>query len=196
MSQSRESRLKQRLQQERRKNREILDAAQSLIEENEQLSAQPDAIQEKLRALNEHVHRQAFNAAAKDAGVDPAHLDDLWKLSPLEIGDDLPDDKAVAKHVKAAVKARPAMVKPAADAGADDDGDDGDDGQGGDEAGATEGAEAAGGAPPAKPAAAPAKLSRGEGASRGGRDDHKPQTLAQIVDSDFAATGRTDAFKI
>lgn len=40
------------------------------------------------------------------------------------------------------------------------------------------------------------KLTAGEGKGRGGRDDHKRQTLAEKVDEDFAATGREDAYRI
>ncbi len=53
-------------------------------------------------------------------------------------------------------------------------------------------------AAPKKPAGTQqsAKLERGEGAARGRRNDHRALTIDDVVDRDFAATGRTDAFRI
>lgn len=46
---------------------------------------------------------------------------------------------------------------------------------------------------PSKPAP---KLTKGEGAGRGSRDDHKADDFYTQVDKDFAATGRTDPYRI
>lgn len=66
-------------------------------------------------------------------------------------------------------------------------------------------------APPAKPKAAPAPaptpgktaakppapgLAKGPGAAKGGRDDHKPESLADYVERDFRESGRSDPFRI
>ncbi|OJW23186.1 MAG: hypothetical protein BGO49_27210 [Planctomycetales bacterium 71-10] len=220
MSTNRESRLKKLAQDARRRLRQTEKALEQAAAENDELrqfrAEAESTLDEISRGASESVYRSAFDAAAKKAGVHPSRLDDLWALAKPEIGDGDPDPKALAAHVKGAVKARPYMLGADEDLDEDGDGDqaDGEDLDGEDLdadnprdvfdlAPASKGAKAPKGGKPAaggdqaggRPAG-PAKLTRGPGAGRGGRDDHRAPTVADQVERDFSATGRDDPFKL
>ncbi len=222
---ARYKRLAQDSRRRARDSNEALEQAIARITELEQAQAGHDELAAEVEGLyataREGAHRAEWEKAALAQGVDPERLDDLWQLAGVEPDpkhpDAEPDPKAIARHVKDSLKTR-AWAKAA-------DGDNDEEDEEGEEAATddgnaiekpvtaldlapekkskTGGAEAkpgtAGktGTGTEKPAGTGAgKLTAGEGKGRGGRDDHKRQTLAEKVDEDFAATGREDAFRI
>jgi hypothetical protein len=194
---------------------QALEAALARLEELEPKAARVDELEasvgELTTAIREGAARAAWEEQAEAAGVDPAHFDALWTLDPYaHEGDEAPDPKALKAHVAKALKANPLYapaegegepepeegalgLAPPAKGKAPAAGD----------APAAEGgkgaAPAAGGKAPAPAAGARATaLSRGAGAGRGQRDNHKQETIADLVDRDYQAAGRdlSNPFKI
>lgn len=215
-STNREARFKRLLQD---KNRQIRELTEKLGEAVEYLEALPDldaitAENEQLRqAMTEGAYRAAWEEVAEAAGIDPEYFDDLWQLAPPEMDPEKdPDPKALKAHLAESVKGRKVYLQARDDqAGDEDDRDEqeGDD-QDGDPFGffkneIDEDGDPAVGKPSRPPAsrraegasAKPARqLQPGEGVRRGGRDAAPNRDPFAIIDADFAATGRTDAFKL
>jgi hypothetical protein len=183
-----------------------------LVEEHETLLESHSTAQEELGKVaaskKTEAYRKVFDEQAKKANVDPESFDDLFRLADLDIEEEEPDAKDIAQAIRDAVKKRPYMIvktKPKGkdtesdeddEEGADDDDDEdsnidddlGDEEQGDDEA-----------PKPAKAklkAETAPKLGKGEGSSRGGRAPIKPPSADEVIDADFSATGRSDAFRI
>jgi hypothetical protein len=224
MSTNQAARYKRLAQDSRRRYREsneALEQAVARITELEQSQAAHDELTQEVEGLyataREGALRSEWEKAALAAGVNPAALDDLWKVAGIEADpkhpDAEPDPKAIARHVKESLKTR-AWAKAETD---DEEGEVGaqtdDDGNEVEklvtaldlapktktaktETG-TDGKPVKTGTGTEKPAGTGSgKLTAGEGKGRGGRDDHKTKTIAERVDEDFAATGREDAYRI
>lgn len=201
-SEGRLERYRAQLRQLKAENEELAAHLQGLIDENNTLrESAPDVDsltkeRDDLKAqLAAHGHRRAFDEAAREAGIDPRRLDGMWKLAEYKAEGEA-DPRKIAEAVKATLKAHPYLKGEAA---ADDDQADDDPA---DSLGKPlKGARAAeGGKPTAesgKPKLAAERLTPGEGAGKGASAATKPaRTIQEIVDEDFAATGRQDAFKI
>lgn len=222
----RDARYKRRIQQLNRKINQLTEAlsesldtlesvgdVEAIAKENEQLKA----------AMTEGAYRVAWEAAAEKAGVDPEYFDDLWRLAPPEMTDADPDPKKIAAHVKESIAGRKVLLAARDEDDDDEEGDQGDDeeekGDGDpfgyfsdddDEEGGAKakptGKPKAKTVPVAKPAAKPTekpekpatkpKLTDGEGARRGGRDASVNRDPFAVIERDFAATGRSDPFKL
>jgi hypothetical protein len=157
-------------------HRQALDALEATIGERDTHKTRADELQGKQTAAS---HREAFNAAALKAGVDKGRLDDAWALSGYKPEGNV-DAESIAKAVKSTLKGRQYLIASKGD----DEGDDDDTNE-------------EPKPPPKKTADAPEKpLPKGEGHGRGPKGDLKASTVKDRVDSDFAATGRKDSFKI
>jgi hypothetical protein len=225
MSTSQAARYKRLAQDSRRRAREsneALEAAIARITELEQSQATHDELTQEVEGLyataREGALRSEWEKAALAQGVDPEALDDLWKVAAPEADpkhpDAEPDPKALARHVKESLKTRQwAKAETDDEEGEEDETETDEDGEEIDKlvtaldlapktkTAKTETATGTGtdGKPVKTGTEKPAgsgKLTAGEGKGRGGRDDHKPKTIQEKVDEDFAATGREDAFRI
>jgi hypothetical protein len=184
---------------------EAFTALEEVTASHDELATERDELTGKQKA---DAHRKAFDKLTSTMNVDPAHVDDLWTLLGLKTEGDKPDEAAIGKAIKDAVKKRPHMIAKAKDD--DEEEEEGNEKPEGDEAGGQgdeeEGDDDEAPAPaktkaPAKPAGklkgeAPPKMERGEGNARGSRAKLTPPSMDEIIDQDFEATGRTDAFKI
>ncbi len=173
--------------------------------------------------VRESMHRAAWDVLARKANVDPDRLDDLWKLDPPPFDENEPDSKALAKHLAKALENRPFLIMPDGDEqdGDEDGGEPETDangnlrppsaldlkpretpapagkGKGDDESTPPNKGKLSAAADDGKPAAG-GKLGRGPGAGRGSRDNprDKGPSIAETVDAEFSASGRTDPFRI
>lgn len=213
-----------RLKRENEELLTALEKAVASNDELTQALEQAQAEGEDVRAaVREGATRAVWEDAALKAGVLPELLDDLWKIDPPTIGEEAPDPKVIAAHLAKSLEDRPHVLKPPAEAEDDDDQADDeateteeDEWGDGEPVTTKETPTALDLAPPvkaAKPAAplsgrvgkptkpatseAAPKLTKGPGAGKGERDKpNERSSVDEIVDRDFAATGRTNAFKI
>jgi hypothetical protein len=199
MSTNREARFKQRLQAERRRYKQLEQAAQDLMQEHETNGADAETIRAENATLKGQIaakqHKEAFTAAATKAGIPADRHDALYALSG-HTAEGEPDPKAIAGAVKATLKKHPYLTAPVGDdAEGDAEGDQGDDTDtdgDGDGSLLSEGPVKA----PKGQEKAEAPLPKGEGAGRGPRHPSKAKSYAEQVDDDFAATGRSDPWKL
>jgi uncharacterized protein YgfB (UPF0149 family) len=146
-----------------------------------QLNADPDGLRAKIEELEGDLWgtktRSTFDKLAKKAGVREDALDDLWKLLGVQRDpeNELTED-ALGKRVAEAVKARAFLLQSAPEAGS--------------------GAAGAATSRQAGPGAI-APRAPGPGAGRGAPDRASAASTAEeATASRFAATGRTDPFRI
>lgn len=188
---------------------EFVAEHEELLESHNATKAELDGIK---ASKTTEAHRAEFDKQARKANVDPEYLDDLFRLADLDLDEEEPDPKDIAQAIRDAVKKRPYMIAQAKKKGKDaeeeetDDDEDEDDSEDDDsdvdDLADDEQDDEAPVAKPAKNAKAEAdlskevKLGKGEGAGRGSRASLKPPSPDEQIDADFAATGRTDAFRI
>lgn len=220
----RERQFRSTISRMKRENEELLAALEKAVASNDQLTEQLGQAQaegEDVRAaVREGATRAVWEDAALKAGVLPELLDDLWKIDPPTIGEEAPDPKVIAAHLASSLKDRPHVLKPPAEDDDDQAGNEAteteeDEWEEGEPVTTKETPTALDLAPPvkapkpaaplsgkvgkpAKPATTEApKLTKGPGAGKGERDKpNERSSVDEIVDRDFLATGRTNAFKI
>lgn len=190
MSTNREARYKQLAQEARRRLRQTAEALENTRAENERIMAENAEIHDTLGQHAGQMTRDAFDHLALAHGTDPDKLDDLYKLAAPDPDEDL-DAEALQQHVRAALENRREYLAPV------DDGDDDEDEDDTPPENVFDIAPRKRGQPnPAEDDDAPARLGKGEGAARGSRHDRREETLAGVVNRDFAATGRDSSTKL
>ena len=202
-----------------------LDEVADFLESLPDVDALTKQVSDYETAIREGVTRAAWEEEAAKLGVDPKFFDDLWKLDAPELSDE-PDRKALAAHLAKSIEGRQVMLAAPGDddQGEADETEEDEGGEPEEADGEGEGVaagrkalsiydvapprkaqERAQGGPAAKPrpgrAEAPAKPTGGKltasaGASRGSRDSQRRETVDDVVDREFAETGRTDDFRI
>lgn len=200
----------------------IIDEYEKQAPEIESMRDQLEALHGTIR---EGTHRAAFDELAEEMRLDPEFSDIVFDALKLDTSGDEPDAKSIKKALETFVKGKEKKLLIPEETDAETDDEDEGDAQGNDEPEASDEsnilasifniapkaktpAASKGNTPatakgnaqaeskPATKPTAPEKLSRGEGSSRGSRDDHRVKTIEEQIDADFAATGRTDAFRI
>ena len=201
-----------------------LDEVADFLESLPDVDALTKRVADYETAIREGVTRAAWEEEAAKLGVDPKFFDDLWKLDAPELSD-APDPKALAAHLAKSIEGRQVMLAAPGDDQEEAEETDDDEGpeeadEEGEGVGVSAGRKALSiydvapprkaqerpqGKPAAKPQAGRAdaaarptggKLTPSAGSGRGSRDSQRRETVDDVVDRDFAATGRTDDFRI
>lgn len=71
-----------------------------------ELSEAYDYINSDLDAASEASHLEAFQAVAKELGIRPDAVGDVWRLGEFEVGDGEPDPGKMKEHFESFLKAR------------------------------------------------------------------------------------------
>jgi hypothetical protein len=108
-----------RSQAEAREN-ELLDAINAMEGDETKYKGRIRELESKLRG---QTYRAAFDKIATKAGVSAEHRDDVFDLVKFVQDVDVPDPKAMAKHLKAWLEARPARQRYLDDVDPDADDD-------------------------------------------------------------------------
>ena len=203
-----------------------LDEVADFLESLPDVDALTKQVADYETAIREGVTRAAWEEEAAKLGVDPKYFDDLWKLDAPELSDEPDAKALAAHLAKSIEGRQVMLAAPSDDDETEAEEPDEEEADSDDETeGATAGRKPMSifdVAPPKKPAPgkapgtpqdgpaakprpgraeAPAKpqggkLTASAGASRGSRDSQRRETVDDVVDREFAETGRTDDFRI